>query len=154
MKNLLLTVIALTLVPGVVQAQREGPRDDTYARVERSVVINDDLRITSLGGIAFDDRKVGHIDMVYIESKNEGNTLGLELGGGFAYKFGATFFLGLGGLLGYDSEDDFVGAVYPELGAALTFGSFGVIATGKLYAQLKGEIEEVVMLGIMYRVSS
>jgi len=146
-------ICAIVLAPGLSFAQSG---DITYARVETSVQIRDDLRITSLGGFGVSDRKVGHIDLVFINSdlEEEGNTFGVEMGGAFAFKLGATFYLGVGALLGYDTEDEFLATVYPELGAALTFGRFGVVATGKYYLDLKGESEEVVMLGLLYRIGA
>jgi hypothetical protein len=99
----------------------------TFARVERSVHITDELTNTSLGVFGVSGRKVGHMDLVYIESDDDGDTLGVEMGGGFGFKAGATFYAGGGLLVGYDSEDDFVGtAVYPEVGAVSRVGkSFG-----------------------------
>ena len=156
MRNRLLSLICLIgLLPGFSLAQTGT--EDTYARVDTSVQIRDDLRITTLGGIGVSDRKVGHIDLVFINSdaEDEGNTLGVEMGGAFSARLGPTFFyLGLGGLLGYDTEDDIVATVYPEIGAALTFGRFGVIASGKYYLDLKGDSEEVLMLGILYKIAA
>jgi len=150
---LLPLICVIVLAPGLAFAQSG---DITYASAETSVQIRDDLRITSLGGFGVSDRKVGYIDLVFIKSdlEDEGNTFGVEMGGAFAFKLGATFYLGVGALLGYDTEDDFLGTVYPELGAALTFGSFGVVASGKYYLDLKGESEEVVMLGLLYRIGA
>ena len=155
MRNRLLSLICVIgLSPGLLLAQTGT--EVTFARVETSVQIREDLRITSLGGFGVSDRKVGHIDLVFIDSddKDEGNTLGVELGGAFAFKLGATFYLGAGALLGYDTEEDFVATVYPELGVALTFGKFGVIANGKYYLDLKGDSEEVVMLGLLYKIGA
>ena len=154
MKNWLLGCVCLTsLIPGALLAQTAAT-NDTFARSERSVQITDDLTITSLGGFGISDRKVGHIDLVFIESDDDGDTLGIEMGGGFAFKAGLTFYLGAGLLLGYDLEDDGVeGTVYPEIGAAWKFGSFGVIASSKLYARLKGDTEDVVMLGLLYLIA-
>jgi len=143
----------LVLLPALVQAQ--SANEDAFARVETSVVIDDDLRITSLGGFGISDRKVGHFDLVYIEADDgEGDTLGIELGGGLAAKFGATFYLGAGLMAGYDSEDDFVGTFFPQAGAVLRLGaSFGLMASAKYYASLKGDPEEVVMIGLLYMIA-
>lgn len=154
MRHWLLSIpCLLLLLPAFAQAQRAN--EVTFARVETSVLIDDDLRITSLGGFGISDRKVGHFDLVYIEADDgEGDTLGFELGGGLAAEFGATFYLGAGLMLGYDSEDDFVGTFYPQAGAVLRLGqSFGVMASAKYYARLKGDPEEVVLIGLLYFIA-
>ena len=153
MKYWLFLIVCLFSLPCLSHAQTAN--EDAFARVETSVQIDDDLRITSLGGFGISDRKVGHFDLVYIEADDgEGDTLGFELGGGVAFKYGATFYLGAGLLLGYDSEDDIVGTVYPQAGAVLTLGkSFGVMVSSKYYAELKGDSEGVVMLGLLFLIA-
>ena len=155
MRYWLLSIMCLlALSPALSQAQ-QGANEVAFGRVETSVLIDDDLRITSLGGFGISDRKVGHVDLVYIEADDgEGETLGLELGGGLAFRAGATFYLGAGLMLGYDNEDDFVGTFYPQAGGVLQLSkSFGVMATGKYYARLKGDPEEVVLIGLLYMIA-
>ena len=152
MKKLGLGVCLISLFPGMLLAQSAS--EEAFARVETSVEIGDGLQIITLGGFGISDNKVGHLDLVYIESSGRGNTLGIELGGGIAFQAGITFYLGAGALVGYDSKDDLVGTVYPELGAAVRFTRrFGLVASGKLYADLKGDSEEVLMLGIIWFVA-
>ncbi len=153
MKNwLALCACLIGLFPGLLLAQK--PSEVAFARVERSVEIDDGLRITSLGGFGISEGKVGHLDLVYVESNGRGNTLGVELGGGLAFRAGVTLYVGVGALVGYDSKDDLVGTLYPELGAALHFTrTLGLIATGKLYANLKGDSEEVLLLGLLWVVA-
>ena len=142
----------ISLLPAYSLAQT--PKEDAYARVESSGLINDEHRITSLGGFGISDRKVGHFDLVYIDSDGDGDTLGVELGGGIAFRAGATFFLGAGLLLGLDTDDHVAATVYPEAGAVLKLGkSFGLIATGKHYVRLQGDSEDVVMLGLLYLIA-
>ena len=80
--------------------------------------------------------------------------MALDLGGGVSYSAGATFFLGIGFLLGYNFDDrDPIGAYYPQAGVIIQITkTFGITATGRRYSDLYRNIEDenIVMFGLLF----
>ena len=101
--------------------------EDDFFYIERSEKNDLDIQITSIGGFGMNKGTVGHLNLSYIESVEHGDTLALDLGGGASFDAGATIFLGISFLLGYNFDDhDPIGAYYPQIGAVIqitkTFG--------------------------------
>lgn len=143
--------LLILLLPSLVLA---ADAEEKFFRIERSKQTDMGLRITSIGGFGLQGRKVGHLDLSYIESVSDGDGLALDLGGGVSFHAGVTFFLGVGFLLGYNWDNsDFIGAYYPEAGVfAQITKTFGVVVTGKRYFNLYNntEDENVVMFGLLF----
>ncbi len=143
--------LIVCLLPDLVLGENAK---EEFFRIERSKKNNVDLRISSVGGFGLNKGTVGHIDLSYIESVDNGDALVLDLGGGVSVRAGVTFFLGMGFSLGYNWDNsDYISAYYPEIGmvAQLT-KTFGVIATGRRYSNLyhSADDENIVMLGLLF----
>ena len=129
--------------------------EDDFFYIERSKKNDLDIQITSIGGFGINEGKVGHLDLSYIESVEQGDILALDLGGGVSFDAGATFFLGVSVLLGYNIDNhDPIGAYYPQIGAIVQITkTFGVIATGRRYSNLYSSVKDeniVVMYDTPY----
>ena len=128
--------------------------DKGYLRIQQAQSSEkNDLKITSLGALAFTDNRGGHIDLTYLESEKHGDVVALDFGGGYAFNWDVSLFLGLGITLGYNQDkDDTIGAYYPEASIVLDVTeSFGISATVKRYHYLYGENDAVVMVGVVFR---
>jgi len=94
------------------------------------------------------------MNLSYIESDRDGNTLAVDLGGGISYHAGVTFFFGVGFLLGYNKDNnDYIGAYYPEIGMVSQMTkTFGLIVSGRKYSNLYRSFkdENIVMLGLIF----
>ena len=128
--------------------------DKNYLRIQQTQSSEkNDLRITSLGALAFTSNRGGHLDITYLESDKHGDVLGLDFGGGYVFNWDVSLFLGLGVSLGYNRDkDDYITAYYPE--ASIIFDvtrEFGISTSIKRYHHLYGENDDVVMLGLVFR---
>jgi len=112
---------------------------------------NTDLRIISIGGFGFDDGKIGHVDLSYIKSVNEGDGLAMDAGAAYTFNAGATFFVGGGFLLGYNwDENGIINTFYPEAGVAVHITkSLGVVLSAKRYFDFYDNTEDVIMFGLL-----
>ncbi|MCF6336698.1 MAG: hypothetical protein L3J84_01920 [Gammaproteobacteria bacterium] len=135
--------------PGLTFGANAG---ENFLRIEKSTQSNADLRIISIGGFGFDDGKIGHVDLSYIKSVNEGDSLAMDAGAAYAYNAGATFFVGGGFLLGYNwDKNGVIGAFYPEAGVVINITkSAGVILSTKRYFNLYDNTEDVIMFGLLF----
>lgn len=124
-----------------------------FFHIERSKKNDLDIQVTSIGGFGLNKGSVGHMDLSYIESVENGDTLAIDLGGGVSVNAGATFFLGVGFLLGYNNKDNnAIGAYYPQVGVIVHISkTLGLIATGRRYSNLHSNIEDenIVMFGFL-----
>jgi len=125
---------------------------ENFLRIGRSTQSDTDLRITSIGGFGFSDGKIGHVDLSYIQSVNEGDGLAMDAGAAYAFNAGATFFVGGGFLLGYNwDKNGIIGAFYPEAGVAVNITkSLGVTFSTKRYFNLYDNTEDVIMFGLFF----
>ncbi|HGX91758.1 MAG TPA: hypothetical protein ENK35_00415 [Candidatus Tenderia sp.] len=145
-------LVLVLLFPGSVWA---AEAEETFLRIERSKQTEEmGLRVTSLGVFGTNKGKIGHMDLSYIESADNGDGLALDFGAGVSFRAGATFFLGAGFLLGYNSDNsDFISAYYPQVGvvAHLT-KTFALMVTGKRYYALydNSEDENIVTFGLLF----
>ncbi|MCF6256123.1 MAG: hypothetical protein L3K25_07450 [Gammaproteobacteria bacterium] len=140
--------LLLVFVPSFTFGANAG---ENFLRIEKSTQSDADLRITSIGGFGFSDGKIGHVDLSYIKSVNEGDGLAMDAGAAYAFNAGATFFVGGGFLLGYNwDKNGIIGAFYPEAGVAVNITkSFGVTLSTKRYFNLYDNTEDVIMFGLI-----
>ena len=139
------------LVPSVVLA---ADTEESFFLIETNKQTDLDIKITSVGAFGLNNGRVGHLNLSYIESAGDGNTLALDLGGGVAYHAGLTYFFSVGFLLGYNRDNsDYIAAYYPEIGVVAQIAkTFGLIATGRKYSNLYSSIEDenIVMFGLLF----
>jgi len=125
-----------------------------YLRIAQSKSTeNNDLKFSSIGALVFRDYKAGHADLTYLESDLNGDSLALELGGGYVFNWNVSFFLGFGISLGFNSDtDDTIAAYYPEIGIVVDLtNTFGITVNGKRYHHLYEDNDATVMLGLVFR---
>lgn len=78
-----------------IPAQAEPKK--SYLRIEQNKSSDDnDLQITSIGGLIFDKDMEAHIDLTHLESDSNGKALTLDFGGGYVFNWDVSLFLGLG----------------------------------------------------------
>ncbi len=124
-----------------------------YLQIERSLPTeNNDLTVTSIGGLLFDRNAGSHIDLTYLESDTKGKGLTLDVGGSYVFRWEVSFFAGMGVALGYNwDNDDYIASYYPELGAVYEVTKrFGVTVSGKRYFNLYDKPENIVKLGLLF----
>lgn len=125
----------------------------SYLQIERSLPTeNNDLTVTSIGGLLFDKNVGSHIDLSYLESDANGKGLTLDLGGSYVFRWEVSFFAGMGVALGYNwDNDDYIASYYPEVGAVYEFTKkFGLTVSGKRYFNLYDKPENIVKLGLLF----
>lgn len=127
-----------------------------YYRIENSTLYEEqDLEITSIGLLGFNDNKEGHVDLTYIESDKKGNALAFDAGGGYVFNGDGyvSLYLGLGISLGYnDDDEDFITTLYPETGIVVNITqSFGLTISRKRYFDLYESTQDIIMLGLVFR---
>lgn len=144
---ILLFIFLLSGVP----AQAESRKN--YLQIERSLATeNNDLTVTSIGGLLFDRNAGSHIDLAYLESDTNGKGLTLDVGGSYVFRWQVSFFAGLGVALGYNwDNDDYIASYYPEIGAVYDITKkFGVTVSGKRYFNLYDKPENIIKLGFLF----
>ncbi len=144
-------ILLFILLPFGVSAQAEPKKD--YLRIERSLPTeNNDLTVTSIGGLFFDKNAGSHIDLSYLESDANGKGLTLDVGGNYVFRWDVSFFVGMGVALGYNwDNDDYIASYYPEVGAVYEVTKrFGLTVSGKRYFNLYDKPENIVKLGLLF----
>lgn len=77
-----------------IPAQAEPKK--SYLRIEQNKSSDDnDLKITSIGGLIFDKDMEAHIDLTHLESDNNGKGLTLDFGGGYVFNWDVPLFFGI-----------------------------------------------------------
>ena len=77
-------------------AQAESKKN--YLQIQRSLATeNNDLTVTSIGGLLLDKNAVTHIGLSYLESDANGKGLTLDVGGSYMFRWEVSFFVGMGG---------------------------------------------------------
>ena len=128
--------------------------DKNYLRIEQNKSSEDnDLKISSIGALAFKKNTQGHIDLSYLESDIYGNESALDLGGGYVFNWNVSLFLGLGISLAYNHDkNDFVGAYYPEAGIVWDLTKkFGITISTKRFYNRFEKNEDIIMMGLVFR---
>ncbi|HHI92171.1 MAG TPA: hypothetical protein ENK04_01470 [Gammaproteobacteria bacterium] len=141
--------LLLLFTPGLTFGEGTGKN---FLRIEKSTQSDTDLSITSIGGFGFNDGKIGHADLLYIKSVNEGDGLAMDAGAAYAFNAGAAFFVGGGFLLGYNwDKNGIIGAFYPEAGIAVNITkSLGITLGAKRYFNLYDDTENIIMFGLLF----
>jgi hypothetical protein len=124
-----------------------------YLQIERSLPAkNNDLTITSIGGLLFDKSAGSHFDLTYLESETNGKALTLDLGGSYVFRWHVSFFAGMGIALGYNwDNEDYIASYYPEVGAVYEVTKrFGITVSGKRYFNLYDKPESIIKLGLLF----
>lgn len=126
----------------------------SYLRIEQSKSTDEnDLKITSFGGLVFDGNMAGHIDLTQLKSVSNGNGLTLDAGAGYVFNWDVSLYLGLGIALGYNRDSkDYIITYYPEASIVVDItDSFGLTASRKRYSNLYGQDKNIIMLGLVFR---
>jgi len=134
-------------------ASAQAGAKKNYLQIERSLPTeNNDLTITTIGGLLFDKNAGSHIDLTYLESDANGNGLTLDVGGSYVFRWHVSFFAGMGVALGYNwDNDDYIASYYPEAGAVYEVTKrFGVTFSGKRYFNLSDKPENIIKLGLLF----
>lgn len=129
-------------------------QDKVYLRIQKDISSkSDDLEVISIGGLVLKSNKFGHADLSSLKSDKNGSAVTIDLGGGFAFNWDVSLFLGLGISLGYNTDyDDAIAAYYPEAGAIWDITKkFGITVSAKRYYNLYEENEDLVMFGLVFR---
>lgn len=143
-------LLFILLLSGV-SAQAEPKK--SYLQIERSLPTeNNDLTVTSIGGLLFDKSAGGHVDLTYLESDANGKGLTLDMGGSYVFRWNVSFFVGMGVALGYNwDNDDYIASYYPEVGAVYEVTKrFGLTVSGKRYFNLYDKPENIIKLGLLF----
>jgi len=144
-------MLLLILSLSGVSAQAESKKN--YLQIERSLPTeNNDLTVTSIGGLLFDNNAGSHVDLSYLESDVNGKGLTLDVGGSYVFRWDVSFFVGMGIALGYNwDNDDYIASYYPEAGAVYEVTKrFGLTVSGKRYFNLYDKPENIVKLGLLF----
>ncbi|HED32861.1 MAG TPA: hypothetical protein ENJ08_01405 [Gammaproteobacteria bacterium] len=123
-------------------------------RIEQSKPSDkNDLTITSIGGLIFEDNMHAHVDLSYLDSELNGRGTTLDFGAGFAFDWDVSLFLGIGISLGYNWDDDsLITTYYPETGIVIDItNNFGLTMSVRRIFNLYDQDEDVIMLGIVFR---
>jgi len=143
-------LMSYLLIAGNAQAEP----DKSYLRIEQSKPSDEnDLTITSIGGLIFEDSMLAHVDMSYLDSDLNGQGATLDFGGGYVLNWDVSFFLGVGASFGYNWDDEGVIATYyPEAGIVVDItNNLGLTVSARRIYNLYDEDYDVIMLGIVFR---
>lgn len=146
--NLLLA--SSLLIAGVASANQ----DRSYLRLEQSQASEEnDLTISTIGGLVFQENMQGHVDLSYLESATYGQGATLDFAGGYVFNLGVYVYLGLGVSLGYNWDDEgLITTYYPEAGLILDITKkIGISISQKRVFNLYGQDEDIIMLGLVFR---
>ena len=144
-------ILLFVFLLSATSAQAENNKN--YLRIERSLPTDkNDLTITSIGGLIFEDNTVGHIDLTHLESDVNGKALALDAGGGYVLNSDVSLFVGLGISLGYNwTNDDYIAAYYPEAGITIELTkTFGITLSAKRYFNLYDVNDNVIKFGLLF----
>jgi len=144
---ILLFILLLSGAPAQAASKKN------YLQIERSLATeNNDLTVTSIGGLFFDQNAGSHIDLTYLESDTDGKGLTLDVGGSYVFRWQVSFYAGIGIALGYNwDNEDYIASYYPEIGAVYDITKkIGVTFSGKRYFNLYDKPENIVKLGLLF----
>lgn len=148
-------VISILFFSSVLLAvNAEAEPNKNYLRLEQSNPSDkNDITISSIGALVFIENTEGHIDLSYMDSDLHGEEWAVELGGGYVFTWDLSLYIGVGVSLGYNkTNEDFVGAYYPEVGVVLDVTkTFGITVRGKRFYNRFDDYEDVIMLGLVFR---
>jgi hypothetical protein len=144
-------VFWLMVNPGIAA---EAEQEKFYIHIAHGVSSdNNNLGVTSLGALSLENNMIGHADLTYLDSENDGKALSLEFGAGLAYDWHLSPYLSIGASLGYNwDKEEYLAAWFPEIGLIVNITNrFGVSVSGRRYYSLYEEDEDIVRLGLVFR---
>ena len=145
-------ILLILFLPTGVTASDESEK--TYFHIQKDISSeSDDLEVISIGVLGLKNYQVGHVDLSSLKSVNNGNAVTLDFGGGFAFNWDVSLFIGIGFSLGYNTDnDDTIAAYYPEAGVIWDITKkFGISVSAKRYYNLYEDNEDIVMMGLVFR---
>jgi len=128
--------------------------EKNYLRLEQNQVSDDnDLKITTIGGLALLKSNTGFVDLSYIESQINGDSLALDFGGGYVFNWDVSLYLSFGISLGYNLDtENYNVAYYPEAGVVVELTQkIGLSLSTKRYHRLYQQNEPIIMMGLVFR---
>lgn len=135
---------------GHVQAEP----DKSYFRIEQSKPSDEnDLTLSAISGLIFEDNMQAHLDLSYLESDFNGKGATLDFGGGYVFNWNVSLFIGIGIALGYNwDNEDLIATYYPEAGIVIDLSNnYGLTISAKRIYNLYDQEFDVIMLGIVFR---
>lgn len=144
-------VLSLLVHSGIAA---EAGQENFYIRAAHGVSSDSNgTGITSLGALSLENNMIGHADLTYLDSENDGKALSLEFGAGVAYDWQLSPYLSIGASLGYNwDSEEYIAAWFPEIGLIVNITNrFGVSVSGRRYYSLYEEDEDIVSLGLVFR---
>ena len=148
-------IAAVLLFFNSFSAAVAGPQSEKmYARIAYGATPDtQELNLTSIGVISFENNMVGHVDLGYLDSDTDGKAAVLDLGAGLAFSWLVSPYLSIGASLGYNwDQSEAIAAYFPEVGVVVDFSrSFGVSLSARRYYSLYEQEENMVMLGLVFK---
>jgi hypothetical protein len=144
-------VLSLIINSGIAA---EVEQEKFYIRIAHGVSSDsNNLGVTSLGALSLENNMIGHADLTYLDSENDGKAISLEFGAGLAYDWHLSPYLSIGASLGYNwDSEEYLAAWFPEIGLIVNITDrFGVSVSGRRYYSLYQEDEDIVSLGLVFR---
>ncbi|HHJ35304.1 MAG TPA: hypothetical protein ENJ87_06030 [Gammaproteobacteria bacterium] len=149
-ESMIYILLFIFLYPSV---SAQAGSEKNYLRIDRSLPTeNNDLTVTSIGGLLFNKNAGSHVDLSYLETDANGKGLTLDVGGSYVFRSKVSFFVGMGVALGYNwDNDDYIASYYPEVGSIYEVTKrFGLTVSGKRYFNLYDKPENIVKLGLLF----
>ncbi len=128
--------------------------DKSYLRLERNKSSDlNDLKITSIGGLVYENEMQAHIGLTHLESDVVGDSLALDFGGGYVFGRGVSLFLGVGASLDYNLDTkDFNDKYFAEAGVVFDLSSkLSLSVRQQHFFNQSDDYEEVIMFGLLFR---
>lgn len=128
--------------------------DKSYLRLEKNKSSDlNDLKITTIGGLVYENEKQAHLGLTHLESDVVGDSLALDFGGGYVFGRDISLFLGVGVSLDYNYDnDDFNDRYFAEAGVVLDLSNkFSISVRQQHFFNRSDDYEEVVMFGLLFR---
>ena len=112
-----------------------------------------DLDIKSFGALIFENGKQAHMDLLYSESLLIGDSMALDLGGGYVFGSNVAVFIGLGASIEYNFDtEEFYDKYYSEVGVVVNLtNQLGLTARQLHFFNQADDYEEVIMIGLLFR---
>jgi len=148
------TVVILLFLFLLTEATAGSGSEKDYLRIEKNrPAVTDDLEITSIGALILKENMVGHVNLSSMKSVKHGDAVAFDMGGGFAFNWDVSLFLGFGISLGYNTDnDEIITAYYPEAGIVIDItNTFGITVSTKRFHHLYEENDDIVMMGLVFR---
>jgi len=142
------------LLAGLLLSVEVAQAEKAYLRVEQSRPSDkNDLTITTIGGLTFEDNMYAHADLSYLDSELNGRGATLDFGTGFAFDWDVSLFLGVGISFGYNWDDEsLIATYYPETGIVVDItDNIGLTMSVRRIFNLYDQDEDVIMLGVVFR---